>query len=116
MDDEGIGWGTARGQARGVDGAPAPARHFQIPEPLPETSRDGIAELVSRAHDRTAGQCRLTPFANRLFDLQRRSGIAPEFVLLLASFLVLESMIKEFDTDVDFQAEPIPTLPAALNS
>lgn len=32
------------------------------------------------------------------------------------SLLVLESMIKEFDTDVDFQAESIPTLLAALNS
>lgn len=78
--------------------------------------RNGIIELVGAAHRRTAGQFRLAPFATRLFDLQRRSGIAaaPEFVFPLASLLVLEGMINEFDVDVDFQAEAIPTLLGAL--
>jgi ubiquinone biosynthesis protein len=78
--------------------------------------RTGIVELVESAHRRTAGQFRLAPFATRLFDLQRRSGIAaaPEFVFPLISLLVLEGMINEFDVDVDFQGEAIPTLLRAL--
>lgn len=78
--------------------------------------RDGIVELVESVHRRTAGQFRLAPFATRLFDLQRRSGIAaaPEFIFPLVSLLVLEGMINEFDVDVDFQAEAIPTLLRAL--
>lgn len=78
--------------------------------------RAGITELVESAHRRTAGQFRLAPFATRLFDLQRRSGIAaaPEFVFPLLSLLVLEGMINEFDVDVDFQGEAIPTLLQAL--
>ena len=78
--------------------------------------RVGIVDLVTAAHRRTAGQFRLAPFATKLFDLQRRSGIAatPEFVFPLVSLLVLEGMINQFDTDVDFQAEAIPTLLTAL--
>lgn len=78
--------------------------------------RRGISELVLSSHRATAGQFRLAPFAARLFDLQRRSGIAaaPEFVFPLLSLLVLEGMINNFDVDVDFQAEAIPTLLQAL--
>jgi ubiquinone biosynthesis protein len=78
--------------------------------------REGIRDLVERNHRRSAGQFRLAPFATRLFDLQRRSGIsaAPEFVFPLVSLLVLEGMINDFDVDVDFQGEAIPTLLIAL--
>ena len=78
--------------------------------------REGIIELVDSAYRRTAGEFQLAPFAARLFDLQRRSGIAaaPQFVFPLLSLLVLEGMINEFDVDVDFQAEAIPTLLTAL--
>ncbi|AZQ73685.1 AarF/ABC1/UbiB kinase family protein [Streptomyces luteoverticillatus] len=80
--------------------------------------RSGIEELVAESAGRTAGQFRLAPFATRLFDLQRRSGIAaaPAFVFPLMSLLVLEGMINEFDVDVDFQGEAIPTLLTALNT
>jgi ubiquinone biosynthesis protein len=80
--------------------------------------RAGIKVLVESAHRCTAGQFRLAPFATRLFDLQRRSGIAaaPEFIFPLVSLLVLEGMINEFDVDVDFQAEAIPTLLSALRA
>ena len=80
--------------------------------------RAGIIELVGSAYRRTAGEFRLAPFAARLFDLQRRSGItaAPQFVFPLLSLLVLEGMINEFDVDVDFQAEAIPILLAVLRS
>ncbi|WP_409495926.1 ABC1 kinase family protein [Amycolatopsis sp. cmx-11-12] len=80
--------------------------------------RAGIVELVTAAHRRTAGQFRLAPFATRLFDLQRRSSVAaaPEFVFPLVSLLVLEGMINEFDVDVDFQAEAVPTLLTALRT
>lgn len=83
-----------------------------------EGFRKGIAELVEQNHRRTAGQFRLAPFAARLFDLQRRSGIsaAPEFVFPLVSLLVLEGMINDFDVDVDFQGEAIPTLLTALRN
>lgn len=78
--------------------------------------RQDIIELVDSAYRRPAGQFRLAPFAARLFDLQRRSGIAaaPQFVFPLLSLLVLEGMINEFDVDVDFQGEAIPTLLTAL--
>jgi ubiquinone biosynthesis protein len=74
--------------------------------------RRGIVELVTEASGQTAGQFRLAPFAARLFDLQRRSGVAaaPEFIFPLMSLLVLEGMINDFDIDVDFQAEAIPVL------
>jgi ubiquinone biosynthesis protein len=80
--------------------------------------RAGVVRLVRDVHGRTAGQFRLAPFAARLFDLQRRSGIsaAPEFVFPLLSLLVLEGMINDFDVDVDFQAEAIPTLLAELRT
>jgi ubiquinone biosynthesis protein len=83
-----------------------------------EVFRRGVIELVQANHRRTAGQFRLAPFAARLFDLQRRSGIAaaPEFVFPLVSLLVLEGMINEFDVNVDFQAEAIPTLITALRA
>ncbi len=76
----------------------------------------GVRDLVVRNHRRTAGQFRLAPFAAELFNLQRRFGItaAPEFVFPLMSLLVLEGMINDFDVDVDFQAEAIPTLLAVL--
>jgi ubiquinone biosynthesis protein len=78
--------------------------------------RVGIADLVAYSTRKTAGEFRLAPFATRLFDLQRRSGIAaaPEFVFPLVSLLVLEGMINEFDIHVDFQAEAVPTLLTAL--
>jgi len=81
-----------------------------------EVFRRGVTELVQANHRRTAEQFRLAPFAARLFDLQRRSGImaAPEFIFPLVSLLVLEGMINEFDAHVDFQAEAIPTLLTAL--
>jgi len=78
--------------------------------------RAGIVELVAYSTRKTAGEFRLAPFATRLFDLQRRSGIAaaPEFVFPLVSLLVLEGMINEFDVRIDFQAEAVPTLLTAL--
>ncbi|WP_257902586.1 ABC1 kinase family protein [Saccharothrix obliqua] len=80
--------------------------------------RRGVVELVRAAHGQTAGRFRLAPFATRLFDVQRRSGIsaAPEFVFPLVSLLVLEGMINDFDVDVDFQAEAVPTLLQALRA
>jgi ubiquinone biosynthesis protein len=83
-----------------------------------ESFRADITELVEGVCRQTAGQFRLAPFATRLFDLQRRSGIAaaPEFIFPLLSLLVLEGMINEFDVDVDFQGEAIPTLLVALRT
>jgi ubiquinone biosynthesis protein len=80
--------------------------------------RRGIEDLVRANHRRIAGQFRLGPFATRLFDLQRRSGIAaaPEFVFPLLSLLVLEGMVNDFDVKVDFQAEAVPTLLRALRT
>jgi ubiquinone biosynthesis protein len=79
--------------------------------------RADIERLVGESTGRTAGEFRLAPFAARLFDIQRRSGVAaaPEFVFPLMSLLVLEGMINDFDVDVDFQGEAIPTLLVALN-
>jgi hypothetical protein len=83
-----------------------------------EAFRRGIIELVQANHRRTAERFSLAPFATRLFDLQRRSGIAaaPEFIFPLVSLLVLEGMINEFDAQADFQAEAIPTLLTALRA
>lgn len=77
----------------------------------------GIVQLVAATTGKRAGQFRLAPFAARLFDLQRRSGVAaaPEFVFPLMSLLVVEGMINDFDVDVDFQAEAMPTLLNALS-
>ncbi|WP_305788068.1 ABC1 kinase family protein [Symbioplanes lichenis] len=86
------------------------------PEADLDAFRAGLRDLVRANHGRTAGTFRLAPFATRLFDLQRRSGIAaaPAFVFPLLSLLVLEGMINDFDVDVDFQAEAIPVLLTAL--
>ncbi|MEU3654403.1 AarF/UbiB family protein [Streptomyces sp. NPDC032161] len=79
--------------------------------------RAEIRALVTETSGRTAGQFRLAPFATRLFDVQRRHGVAaaPAFVFPLMSLLVLEGLINDFDVDVDFQGEAIPTLLVALN-
>ncbi|MEV0083531.1 AarF/UbiB family protein [Saccharopolyspora sp. NPDC050642] len=92
------------------------AEHVPPEADLPGFRAD-IVELVATTAGRRAGDFQLAPFATRLFDLQRRSGVAaaPEFVFPLLSMLVLEGMINEFDVDVDFQAEAIPTLLPALN-
>ena len=82
----------------------------------PAGARPGDDLVPEHCTRRTAGEFRLAPFATRLFDLQRRSGIAaaPEFVFPLVSLLVLEGMINEFDIHIDFQAEAVPTLLTAL--
>ncbi|MGV9308792.1 ABC1 kinase family protein [Nonomuraea sp. NPDC003727] len=78
--------------------------------------REGIGALVAGAASRPARDFRLAPFAAKLFDLQRRSGLyaAPEFVFPLLSLLVLEGMINDFHADVDFQNEAKPVLFKAL--
>jgi ubiquinone biosynthesis protein len=105
---------TGRGEA-GADVVLRSAEHIAPGADL-DAFRAGVVELVRASHRQTAGQFRLAPFAARLFDLQRRYGVAaaPEFVFPLLSLLVLEGMINDFDVDVDFQAEAIPTLLAVL--
>jgi ubiquinone biosynthesis protein len=74
--------------------------------------RRDIRALIAATHGRRAGEFHLATFAGRLFALQREHGIlaAPEFVFPLLSLLVLEGMINDFDTTVDFQAVAVPTL------
>jgi ubiquinone biosynthesis protein len=105
---------TGRGEA-GADVVLRSAEHISSDADL-DAFRAGVVELVTASHRQTAGQFRLAPFAARLFDLQRRYGVAaaPEFVFPLLSLLVLEGMINEFDVDVDFQAEATPTLLTVL--
>jgi ubiquinone biosynthesis protein len=74
--------------------------------------RTELGELVTDASGAKSGEFDLARFAGRLFDLQRRFGLfpAPEFAFPLLSLLVIEGMIKVFDSDVDFQAEAMPVL------
>jgi ubiquinone biosynthesis protein len=74
--------------------------------------RAGLGELVAETSGAKSGEFDLARFAGRLFDLQRRFGLfpAPEFAFPLLSLLVIEGMIKNFDSDVDFQAEAVPVL------
>jgi ubiquinone biosynthesis protein len=77
-----------------------------------EGFRAGLGELVAETSGAKSGEFDLARFAGRLFDLQRRFGLfpAPEFAFPLLSLLVIEGMIKNFDSDVDFQAEAVPVL------
>jgi ubiquinone biosynthesis protein len=77
-----------------------------------EGFRVALGELVSETSGARSGEFDLATFAGRLFDLQRRFGLfpAPEFAFPLLSLLVIEGMIKGFDSDLDFQAEAIPVL------
>ncbi|RKT55201.1 ABC1 kinase family protein [Saccharothrix australiensis] len=77
-----------------------------------EGFRAGLGELVAETSGAKSGEFDLARFAGRLFDLQRRFGLfpAPEFAFPLLSLLVIEGMIKVFDSDVDFQAEAVPIL------
>ncbi|MEU4746006.1 AarF/UbiB family protein [Actinosynnema sp. NPDC023658] len=77
-----------------------------------EGFRTALGELVSETSGAKSGDFDLARFAGRLFDLQRRFGLfpAPEFAFPLLSLLVIEGMIKGFDSDLDFQAEAIPVL------
>ncbi|MGW4114243.1 ABC1 kinase family protein [Actinosynnema sp. NPDC004786] len=74
--------------------------------------RAALGELVAETSGAKSGEFDLARFAGRLFDLQRRFGLfpAPEFAFPLLSLLVIEGMIKGFDSDLDFQAEAIPVL------
>ncbi|MFI9008097.1 ABC1 kinase family protein [Actinosynnema sp. NPDC053489] len=77
-----------------------------------EGFRTALGELVAETSGAKSGEFDLARFAGRLFDLQRRFGLfpAPEFAFPLLSLLVIEGMIKGFDSDLDFQAEAIPVL------
>ncbi|MGA5901179.1 ABC1 kinase family protein [Streptomyces venetus] len=77
-----------------------------------EGFRAGLRTLVEEASGAKSGDFDLARFAGRLFELQRRFGLypVPEFAFPLLSLLVIEGMIKEFDADVDFQAEAMPVL------
>lgn len=74
--------------------------------------RAALGELVAESSGAKSGEFDLALFAGRLFDLQRKFGLfpAPEFAFPLLSLLVIEGMIKIFDSDVDFQAEAVPVL------
>lgn len=84
--------------------------------------RDGftkaIVELVEESEGAVAKDFSLLEFAPRLFRIQREFGLyaAAEFAFPLLSLLVLEGMIKDFDADVDFQAEAMPVLYKALTT
>jgi ubiquinone biosynthesis protein len=105
---------TGRGDAC-ADVVLRSAEHIHSESDL-ATFRRCISDLVAANQRRSAGQFRLAPFAARLFDIQRRFGIAaaPSFVFPLLSLLVVEGMINDFDVDVDFQGEAIPVLLIAL--
>lgn len=77
-----------------------------------EAFRTGLSKLVQEASGARSGQFDLARFAGRLFELQRRFGIfpAPEFAFPLLALLVIEGMIKDFDSGIDFQAEAVPIL------
>jgi ubiquinone biosynthesis protein len=74
--------------------------------------RDDLAKLVEASAGARSGEFSLAHFAGRLFALQREYGIypTPEFAFPLLSMLVIEGMIKGFDSEVDFQAEAMPVL------
>jgi ubiquinone biosynthesis protein len=74
--------------------------------------RDELSRLIEETTGMKSGDFSLARFAGRLFDLQRRYGLypAPEFAFPLLSLLVLEGMVKGFDSTLDFQAEAMPVL------
>lgn len=85
-------------------------------ELAPNTDLDGfrteVAKLVAESSGAQSGEFNLADFAGRLFGLQRTYGVypTPEFVFPLLSLLVIEGMIKGFDSGIDFQAEAMPVL------
>jgi ubiquinone biosynthesis protein len=74
--------------------------------------RTALGELITETTGVRSGEFSLARFAGRLFGLQRQYGLYPaaEFAFPLLSLLVLEGMIKGFDSGVDFQAEALPVL------
>ncbi len=81
-----------------------------------EGFRTAVTALVDEAFGALSKDFELAAFAPRLFKLQRDFGVfaAAEFAFPLLSLLVLEGMIKEFDSEVDFQAEAVPVLMASF--
>jgi ubiquinone biosynthesis protein len=81
-----------------------------------EGFRSAVTELVDEVAGALSKDFDLGAFAPRLFKLQRDFGVfaAAEFAFPLLSLLVLEGMIKEFDSEVDFQAEAVPVLMASF--
>ncbi|MFE7558246.1 ABC1 kinase family protein [Kitasatospora sp. NPDC057500] len=81
-----------------------------------EGFRSAVTALVDEAFGALSKDFELGAFAPRLFKLQRDFGVfaAAEFAFPLLSLLVLEGMIKEFDSEVDFQAEAVPVLMASF--
>jgi ubiquinone biosynthesis protein len=77
-----------------------------------------VTELVNQTQGALAKDFSLLEFAPRLLRIQRRYGLyaAAEFAFPLLSLLVLEGMIKDFDANVDFQAEAMPVLYTALTT
>ncbi|MFJ1896273.1 ABC1 kinase family protein [Streptomyces sp. NPDC088115] len=81
-----------------------------------EGFRSAVTELVDEVAGALSKDFDLGAFAPRLFKLQKDFGVfaAAEFAFPLLSLLVLEGMIKEFDSEVDFQAEAVPVLMASF--
>ncbi|NYH77673.1 ubiquinone biosynthesis protein [Actinopolyspora biskrensis] len=78
--------------------------------------RGELAGLVEENSGLRAADFDLVTFATRLFDLQRRYGLAadPQFVFPILSLLVLEGAVRELHPEVDFQHEAKPFLTKAL--
>lgn len=78
--------------------------------------RTELAGLVEENSGLRAADFDLVTFAARLFDLQRRYGLAadPQFVFPILSLLVLEGAVRELHPEVDFQHEAKPFLTKAL--
>ncbi|HEX5595183.1 MAG TPA: AarF/UbiB family protein [Micromonosporaceae bacterium] len=78
--------------------------------------RVALTELVASVSGVRSQDFELGDFGAKLFLLQRRFGVyaAAEFVFPLLCLLVIEGMVKDFDSGVDFQALAVPVLLEAL--
>jgi ubiquinone biosynthesis protein len=75
-----------------------------------------LSELIRSCAGRRVGDFQIARFVTRLFRVQQVHGIlgSPRFTLAILTLLAFEGTIKATDPQLDFQAEAVPSILAAL--
>jgi ubiquinone biosynthesis protein len=82
----------------------------------PELFEQAMIDLVERTAGLTAQHFSVARFAAELFDIMRRHGLrgTTAFTMAIVSLAVVEGLVRDVESDIDFQAEARPFVLRAL--
>jgi ubiquinone biosynthesis protein len=75
-----------------------------------------MIDLIARTSGVKAKEFSVARFAGELFDLMRRHGLCgtTAFTMAIVSLVVVEGLVRDIESDIDFQAEARPFVLNAL--